>query len=135
MDRFEIKDTDAIISIEGWKRKNRKEPVCNHDRVWIDDAKGVVECRECGATISAFYFLKKMALKENRLFERMDLLRQEVSELKAWKPWMKVAKKLESLWRGGTYLPRCPHCRRALYYKDMEHVSAVSKKHAEKPIG
>ncbi len=132
--RHDIEDTEAVVSFEGWKRKNRKSPTCDHPRVWIDESKGTVECRDCEAIVSAFYFLKKMAHRENQFFIRLASMRREITELKAWKPWMKVAKKLESMWRGGKYLPCCPHCSWAIHYKEMENCSSRHVDYTEKSI-
>ena len=129
-----IGDDAAIISFEGWKRKKNKSTVCEHQRVWIDDQLGVVECRDCEAIISAFHFLKKMAHRENQLFVRLSSMSTEIKELKAWQPWMKVIKNLERMWRGGKYLPCCPHCLRALHYKEMEHCSTRHISYVEKSI-
>lgn len=124
-----IEDDDAIVSLEAYRlAKVPPHAKCKHERSVIDERSGTLECRECGAYLSAFHVLVQIAREENRAWERVKSLRAEAEELKAWRPFLKAMKALERVWRGRRVLPCCPHCHRGLWAEEFG-ASAVGVRH------
>jgi hypothetical protein len=114
-----VQDDEAIVSLEAWRLAKRPGPTCAHPRTIVDQQNGTVECKECGASLSAFHVLVQIAKEENRLWERVRALRAEAKELKAWVPILKAVRELDRMWRGKRMLPCCPQCSRGLWPEEM----------------
>lgn len=114
-------DDEAIISLEAWRLKTRKpgELRCAHARAFIDERAGTVTCRDCDATLSAFWVLGQVAREENRCAARVKALKDEAEALTAWVPFLRAMRVLEKLWRGRKALPVCPHCRHGLWPDEL----------------
>ena len=121
-----IPDDDAVVSLEAWRHLKRPAgtAVCQHVKTVIDEQAGTVTCRDCEATLSAFWVLGRIAREENRVFERIKRLRAEADQLESWTPFLRAQRTLERRWRGRSMLPVCPHCRHGLWPEDLQ--SAVS---------
>jgi hypothetical protein len=114
-----IHDDDAIVSLEAWRLRQRPVPTCEHKRTVIDERAGTVECRDCQATLSAFWVLGQIAREENRCFERIKRLRTEAAELETWVPHLRKVRELHRNWSGKKALPICPHCHHGLWPDDF----------------
>jgi hypothetical protein len=112
-------DEDAIISLDAFRIK-RNQGSCDHKRAVVDQRAGTVECRECGAFLSAFAVLVKVAHAESEAWRRLRGLQIEAQELLAWRPFLKAMKSLERVWRGKRMLPCCPHCHRGLWPTELD---------------
>lgn len=123
-----IPDDDAIISLEAWRHLKRPQgsAVCQHSRTVIDEQAGTVTCRDCDATLSAFWVLGRIAREENRVFHRIYTLRQEAADLEKWVPFLKAQRTLERRWRGRSMLPTCPFCRHGLWPEDLQGGASLS---------
>ena len=111
------------FSHEHVKRKRRD---CFHQKFVIDTVHGTVECEACGDTVSAFHALVAVAKEESRFHNSIDALRRERDELSQYKPWLKAVRELERIWRGGTMLPQCPHCRRGVTSKGLASTGTIN---------
>jgi hypothetical protein len=117
-----IQDDDAIVSLEAWRHLKRPggTAVCQHAKTVIDEQAGTITCRDCEATLSAFWVLGRIAREENRVFERIRSLRAEAETLKAWVPFLRAQRTLERRWRGRATLPVCPFCTHGLWPEDLQ---------------
>ena len=134
-------DDDAIVSLEAWRLLKRPQgtAVCQHARTVVDQQAGTVTCRDCEVTLSAFWVLTKIALEENRCFERVRSLRAEADELNNWVPFLRSMRSLERRWRGRSMLPACPHCHHGLWPEELQGAVSLSleiaqRKHKNMPI-
>lgn len=115
------KDDDAIVSLDGWRRrKAAEEGKCKHTRYVLNDEVGIVECRDCAAPVSAYHVLRQCALEENRLYRRLRAMRDEIQAIAGRRSWLKAVQRLDKIWRGRKMLPCCPHCRRGLFAEEMD---------------
>jgi len=114
-----IPDDDAVVSLEAWRLTKRPRGRCPHGRTVIDEMQGTVECRDCGATLSAFWVLGQIAREENRAFHRLQTLRAEAAQLQSWVPFLRSVRGLEKRWRGRRVLPTCPHCNHGLWPDEL----------------
>lgn len=117
-----IQDDEAVVSLEAWRHLKRPAgtAVCQHARTVIDEQAGTVTCRDCEVTLSAFWVLGRIAREENRVFERIRLMRAEAAELETWTPFLRAQRSLERRWRGKSMLPACPHCHHGLWPEDLQ---------------
>lgn len=128
-----ITDPDAIVSLEAWRfAKKGDGPKCEHARTVIDEPNGTVECRDCGASLSAFWVLGRIAREENRVFNRIKGLRADAEELQTWVPFLKSVRTLEKRWRGRAMLPACPHCHRGLWPDELQGSVSLSLELAQR---
>lgn len=114
-----IEDDEAIVSLEAWRLAKRPEPKCPHPRTVVDERNGTVECRECGASLSAFHVLVQIAKEENKLWARVRSLQEQAKELKVWVPQLNSVKELVRMWRSKRMLPCCSGCGRGLWPEEM----------------
>lgn len=115
-----IHDDDAVVSLEAWRLRKRTDgPQCQHNATVLDERLGTVTCKDCQATLSAFWVLGQIAREENRCFERIHRLRHEAEELQKWVPFLRSMRSLEKRWRGRAMLPVCPHCHRGLWPEEL----------------
>lgn len=137
-----IGDDDAVVSLEAWRHLKRPTgtAVCQHARTVLDEQAGTVTCRDCEATLSAFWVLGRIAREENRCFERVRNLRAEAEELSTWVPFLRSMKRLEKRWRGQRMLPVCPHCHHGLWPEELNggaigvDIEIAQRKRSNTPI-
>ena len=116
-----------VISFEH-EAKRRNKFRCQgklHQRFVVDTMHGTVHCAECEEVVSAFHALTAIATNESLFRRQMHSIMQEYRELAGWRPWLKITKALERLWRG-EMAPCCPHCSEALLPEDMVHMNRVN---------
>lgn len=121
-------DCGKVVSFTQEARKRgRRCGGCLHQTFIIDEKHGSVACEACGENVSAFHALCSIAHSESLFRQRMGHLTRLREELKAYRPWLKAARAIESIWRGNKALPVCPHCNGALHPDDFQHVGRVSR--------
>lgn len=113
--------------------RNDKRSTCRHPSVWIWESEPIMECRDCGAMIDPFVWMRANFKKfdqqiADKIAER-DRIAAETAELKAWAPWLRSLKALERIWRGKRMLPTCPHCRRGIEAEALANTGCVSRDH------
>lgn len=129
-----IHDDDAVVSLEAFRLRKHPPlgPACQHSRTVIDERAGTVTCRECDATLSAFWVLGRIAREENRVFARIVTLRAEAAALETWVPFLRAMRSLEKRWRGRAMLPACPHCRHGLWPDELGSSVSLSLELAQR---
>lgn len=112
-------DPSAVVSLEGFRKRREKKDACQHERYILDTECGTVECADCGAIVSAFHALKKIAFHESQAFRKLSGMRKEIAEIMGRRSWLKAVQELDRLWRGKRMLPSCPHCKQGLFAEDF----------------
>ncbi|RVT91461.1 hypothetical protein EOD42_22660 [Rhodovarius crocodyli] len=119
---------DNIVSFAAFqlrmdRRHHRPESACEHRRMTIDGKLGTLECDDCNRSVSPFAALLTMAegrQKEEGALAKLRARMVAIRNLTArYKPHLRAAKELESVWRGGKMRPCCPNCRLGLRAEDF----------------
>jgi len=119
---------DNIVSFDAfqllmYRRHHRPEAECEHERLVIDGKLGTLECQDCSRSVSPFAALLKMAENRQKEQEALARIRERMVAIRnltaRYKPHLRAAKEIESVWRGGKMRPCCPNCRLGLRAEDF----------------
>jgi len=117
-----------IVSFEAFQLKlerqyHRPPSECEHHRLICDERMGTLECEDCRRSVNPFTAIARLAerrLDEQNAVEHMRSKMVRIRKLLArYKPHLRAAKELESVWRGGKMRPCCPNCRAGLRAEDF----------------
>lgn len=87
---------------------------CRHTKGFtFCDSTGDVNCDQCKAPVSHFHALQAIARQHEAITAAFKAAHAEMAELKQYAPYLKAAKRVESIWRG-KMLPACPHCNKGI---------------------
>ena len=104
--------------ISRWQETKYGEQVCRHANTTIVSDGQYVVCDDCEAPLSAYWVLNSLldsyARSRESLAAGIDALREAREKDIA----MLAAQQIESLWRGGSMAPTCPHCHAAILVTD-----------------
>ena len=78
---YEPKNQKQIQLDPNFTIKKSDNITCLHKNVIIDESTRQVECSNCGDIVSAFDFLVHTAHEEFRMFDRYNILREEIPKL------------------------------------------------------
>lgn len=82
MEDDENTDSSRIIQLDpNFTLKKSDNNHCSHKNVIIDESTRQVECSKCGDIISAYDFLVHTAHDEFRMFDRYNMLHEEIPKL------------------------------------------------------
>lgn len=129
-----MNDTEELAKVLNFEKYmkvvyNRKR--CEHQHIEVDPKNREVLCLDCQERVDPIEALVTLCQKGSRAYETFIALQAEVKTLRAWNPFLKAVKKLESIWRG-SMLPTCPHCGVGVKAEDLASSGQVSKAFAER---
>ncbi|MEA5136453.1 MAG: hypothetical protein VB035_10005 [Candidatus Fimivivens sp.] len=107
-----------ILRVEYGRRKTCQ---CLDPHYEIDYQNRLVYCTDCGAIVEPFEVLHNIAKYYSRMNEQVENLLEQRRKIASYKPHLVVIKELESHYRSGKMVPRCPHCGEPFDLKDLNH--------------
>ena len=110
-----IKDIDVIRL----NRNLRKICKCQAPHFEVDTTNRLVTCKDCGAIWDAFDVLVYLCRDYERLKEQVDALYEQRKQIAMYKPHRVVIKNIETNYKGGKMLPRCPKCNEIFKLEDL----------------
>lgn len=99
--------------------------------VVIDFENRRLECRDCGAPIDPFEFLKELCTRNHLMWEHLKFMREEKENLEKWMLNNRMGQTLRnfaSQLRAGK-VPLCPHCHQPFEFENIK--SWTSKEYAK----
>jgi hypothetical protein len=69
--------------------------------------------------VDPFEALKNIANDIERWNREVQSLLKQRRELLDWQPHLIALREVEKTYRGGKYIPFCPHCKRGLLVEDL----------------
>lgn len=116
-----MSDEDKLVQLNVLRVKHnfRKNCECENRHLIIDVDNHIVECGECGAYLDPFEALVGLASDHQLLNDQSKALMEQQKQLRAYKPRLKVIKRLEQQYRGHKMLPCCPKCSEPFYLEEI----------------
>lgn len=112
-------------------RDCRKICTCRENQYELDAKNRIVKCMTCGAILDPFDVLERLADYGSDLQKELDTMFAQAEELRNYKPYLKIIKKIESIYRaGGRYdlMPVCPKCHKPFDLSELQHTQWVDKR-------
>lgn len=100
---------------------------CEHRTIELITEGGIVRCKSCGATPSAFWALQEAHLQWKAAYARLEARQAEIEQSFAQRLTFIAAKRVEQAWRRRGTVPGCPHCKRGILPDDDLGRIRVSK--------
>lgn len=94
---------------------------CHNPTRSINTRSRQVFCDGCGALIDPFDALVTVTHRFQNYNSSLNRMRDQAEELKNYKPWLKVIRKLEKEYRGKKMLPNCPRCDEPFYLEELKY--------------
>lgn len=92
----------------------------------IDMKNRIVECRHCHIMLDPFEALVILAKEYQSINESIEEAERYRQELITYKPYLKEAKRYETMMREKDMLPVCPNCNEAFEWQDI--TETINKK-------
>jgi len=124
----ELPDNIKRIDVLKIEKAIQKPCRCYKYRYLIDVENRLVYCQDCGAIVDPFDAFKNLAYHYEDLGKQVEYLFEQWKQIINYKPWLLVFRDLESQYRSGKMLPRCPECGKAFFF---EHIKSWTNRKME----
>lgn len=133
-----MSNDDTVIDFGDFQIRRRERAAmfdrsrCQHAHMELDDQGGIVKCTDCGASISPYWALSRMAERWERAQEKLRHRIDAHAEIVARDIHLVAAKKAEKAWRTKGMVPCCPHCGRGISAADGFGATMINKRFDER---
>jgi hypothetical protein len=112
---------ENVVQIEMLQRVYNRGRRCDcyKPKYLLDVPNHEVTCKVCGLPVEPFEALKNIASDIDRWNSEVQGLFKQRQELLDWQPHLVALREVEKTYRGGKYIPSCPHCKRGLLAEDL----------------
>jgi hypothetical protein len=129
MDNNIIQIADYSFKITKPKSKWIKDDRCWHKRLTLNQQGNLVECRDCGKQVSAFWALQRFVDIWKNEWEKIQNAKEQLAKLSEEKQYLRVLNEVNQAWRGKNKMAICcPHCEAGILPEDNFGKSQINPK-------
>ena len=112
---------EKIVNIETLiiNRRREKNCKCNKPSYEIDIQNHLVYCKKCMAVVEPFEALIQIATHIEDINYSIENAQRYKMELMSYKPYLREAKRYESMMRQKDMLPICPKCSKPFNWNEV----------------